>query len=606
MSLRKKRIVTIPELITHLPAVVKDLPKILSGAYYNFTVSPSSKISMGDLWLRTVEKYPNRPCVFYQDKKWTYNEFNQWINRLAHQFAAMGFRKGDVVAVLLENRPELLAVSMAMAKIGGIAALINTAQKHKTLAHSFNLAKPKAVLVGAELWENYNEIRKEVYHAASSVYIVSHDTAEMPKVRGVKHFNRASTGFSPIEPRPSEPICARDPFVYIYTSGTTGMPKASVFSHGRWIKAYSAFGLVSFRLQPEDVLYVSLPFFHATAMVVCWSSVVAGGASVVIRPKFSVSEFWNDVDRYKVTGFGYVGEMCKYLLNAPPHPKEKNNTLTKMIGNGLRPEIWDTFKNRFGIEQVAEFYASSEGNIAFFNMFNLDNTMGFSIAGYAIVEYDKENERPALDRKGFMKKVGMYGTGLLLGEISDRYPFDGYTEKGQTEKVILRNVFKKGDAWFNTGDLVRDLGFFHTQFVDRLGDTFRWKGENVSTTEVEGIITQFPGVAENIVYGVEVTGCSGRAGMVNLILNVPLKSFNLVDFYNYLARELPSYAVPRFIRISTSTEVTGTFKYKKSNLQNDGYDPAKIGKNTFVLMNKKYTRITAKLFGQINCGTISL
>ncbi|MEN9447293.1 MAG: hypothetical protein RJA25_583 [Bacteroidota bacterium] len=605
MSIRDKRVVTIPEIITKLPAVVRALPKILTAVYYNFTISPSTKASITDLWLNTVNKYPNRPCVLYQDKKWTYQEFNAWINRLANQFTEMGFRKGDVVAVLLENRPELLAISMAMAKIGGIAALVNTSQKHKSLAHSFNLAKPKAVLIGAELWENYSEIRTEVDHKASVVYLVAHDKIELPKVRGIKKFDREAKKFSFIEPRPSEAIYAHDPFVYIYTSGTTGMPKASVFSHGRWIKAYSAFGLASIRLEPEDVLYVPLPFFHATAMVVCWSSVVAGGASVVIKPKFSVSEFWNDVEKYQVTGFGYVGEMCKYLLNAPPHPKEKNNTLTKMIGNGLRPEIWSIFKERFGIEQVSEFYASSEGNIAFFNVFNLDNTMGFSIAGYAIVEYDKENERPVRDRKGFMKKVQTHGTGLLLGEISDRYPFDGYTEKGQTEKVIFRDVFKKGDAWFNSGDLVRDLGFSHTQFVDRLGDTFRWKGENVSTTEVEGIITRFPGISENIVYGVEIPGCSGRAGMVNLILEIPIKDFDLDGFYTYLSKELPPYAVPRFIRISPTTEITGTFKYKKSHLQEAGYDPSKTGKEVFALIHKKYNRITAKIFKDINCGTYS-
>lgn len=606
MPARNKRTVSIPELITHLPGVVKDLPKILTALYYNFSITPASKVSVGELWLKSVQRYPNQPCIWYQDKRWNYREFNDWVNRLANQFTEMGFCKGDVVAVLLENRPEILAVTMAMAKIGGIAALVNTAQKHQTLAHSFKLANPKAVLIGVELWANYAEIRDEIDHPASMVYLVAHDSVVMPKVKGIRVFDREASAFSAREPKSTAPIYARDPFVYIYTSGTTGMPKASVFSHGRWIKAYSAFGLTAIRLQPEDILYVSLPFFHATAMVVCWSSVVAGGSSLVIKPKFSVSEFWNDVERYRATGFGYVGEMCKYLLNATPHPKEKYNTLTKMIGNGLRPEIWNTFKERFGIEQVSEFYASSEGNIAFFNVFNLDDTMGFSITSYAIVEYDKENEHPVRDRKGFLKKAEPYGTGLLLGEISDRYPFDGYTEKNQTERVIWRDVFKKGDAWFNTGDLVRDLGFFHTQFVDRLGDTFRWKGENVSTTEVEGILNQFPGIAESIVYGVEIPGCNGRAGMANIIPEGAMAAIDLEELYNYLMQELPPYAVPLFIRLSPQSEITGTFKYKKNHLQDAGYDCEKTGKHVFALIDKKYTRVTPKLRDEINSGNYNL
>ncbi len=345
-----------------------------------------------------------------------------------------------------------------------------------------------------------------------------------------------------------------------------------------------------------------MPFFHATAMVVCWTSVIAGGAAIVIKNKFSVSDFWKDIAKYKATGFGYVGEMCKYLLNSPVDSLEKNNTLTKMIGNGLRPGIWQAFKERFKIDQVSEFYASSEGNIAFFNVFNVDSTMGFSITNYAIVEYDKENEIPVLDHKGFMKKITANGTGLLLGEISKRYPFDGYTEKNKTENSILRNVFQNGDAWFNTGDLVRDMGFLHTQFVDRLGDTFRWKGENVSTVEVEGIINQFEGIMESIVYGVEIPDNSGRAGMANIILGDDAKKINLKKLYLFLNEELPSYAVPLFLRISKHTETTSTFKYKKHTLKEEGYDCKIIHNEVYALIDKKYTLITQKIKEEINNG----
>jgi citronellyl-CoA synthetase len=273
-----------------------------------------------------------------------------------------------------------------------------------------------------------------------------------------------------------------------------------------------------------------------------------------------------------------------------------------MVGNGLRPSIWNNFKERFGIEQIAEFYASSEGNIAFFNTFNLDQTMGFTVTNYAIVEYDKEREQPVSDSKGFLKKVPPGGVGLLLGEITKFYPYDGYTDKSKTESTILRNVFTKGDAWFNTGDLVRDMGFRHTQFVDRTGDTFRWKGENVSTTELEEIINRFEGVKESIVYGVEIPHNSGRAGMVNLILSIPFDQFDLNAFYHYLRKELPSYAVPLFIRFSEETETTTTFKYKKSKLKEEGYDCTKINTPVFALLNGTYERVTIDVMNDINSG----
>jgi len=599
---QSKKTIGFEELIFKLPEVVKDLPKILNALYYNFTITPDSAVSIGEIFNKTVKKYPENVCLYYDDKSWTYAAFNAWINRLANQFLKAGFKKGDVVAVLMENRPELLAISMAMAKIGGVAALINTAQKHKTLLHSLQLAKPKLILIGTELTAHFEDIKEEAKFPDSMVFLVEHDTKKVTKKNKFSFFDIQSAAFSSSEPSLKFKIKAKDANLYIYTSGTTGLPKASIISHGRWIKGYSAFGLTSIRLKENDILYVPLPFFHATAMVVCWTSVIAGGSAIVIKNKFSVSEFWPDIHKYKATGFGYVGEICKYLLNAPVHHLEKNNTLTKMIGNGLRPDIWQSFKDRFQIEQISEFYASSEGNIAFFNVFNVDSTMGFSITSYAIVEYNQENESPVKDRRGFMKKVAANGTGLLLGEITKRYPFDGYTEKSKTEKSILRNVFKKGDAWFNTGDLVRDMGFFHTQFVDRLGDTFRWKGENVSTVEVEGIINQFDGIAESVVYGVQIPKCSGRAGMAKLILQKDTKKINLAHFFQYLNEELPSYAVPLFLRINNEAEITSTFKHKKHQLKEEGFDCEKTGKETYVLHNKTYKRVTIETRDEINAG----
>lgn len=597
---RKKQI-GLFEIIGKVPSVIKDLPKIGKAAFYNFTTNVDSEVSIGAIFEETVQKFPEQICVYYLDRKWTYQEFDEWCNRLANHFVTIGIKKGDVVAVLLENRPELLAVSMALSKIGGIAALLNTAQRNKPLIHSIQLAQPKLLLIDQNLINNYNEIKNTLNFPNNLVFSIADElkrTSSQLKIFDIKSFQ-----YSNQKPNYQPKIFAKDPAMYIYTSGTTGLPKASIISHGRWLKGYSAFGLTSLRLNEKDILYVPLPFFHATAMVVCWSSVVAGGAAIVIKNKFSVSDFWKDIHKYQVTGFGYVGEMCKYLLNTPENPLEKNSTLKKMIGNGLRPDIWQKFKQRFNIEQVAEFYASSEGNIAFFNVFNLDQTMGFSITSYAIVKYDIEKGAPKLDKNGFMQKVKTNGVGLLIGEINERYPYDGYTEKSKTEQTILRNVFTKGDAWFNTNDLVRDMGFGHTQFVDRLGDTFRWKGENVSTQEVEGIINLIDNVEESIVFGVEIPGCNGRAGMAKIILKEN-KALDMDNLYRLLSNELPAYAVPIFVRIAGDAAITSTFKHQKSELKKEGFDINIIKDDVYVLKNKQYILLDKDFHEEICKGDI--
>ncbi|MGH8355840.1 MAG: long-chain-acyl-CoA synthetase, partial [Pseudomonas sp.] len=373
----------------------------------------------------------------------------------------------------------------------------------------------------------------------------------------------------------------KDPCFLIYTSGTTGLPKASIMSHGKWIKAYGGFGHSGLALSNTDVLYLTLPCYHNNAVTVCWSAVLAGGAAIALRRKFSASAFWKDVAHFRATCFGYIGELCRYLLNQPESPEERDNSLTCMIGNGLRPSIWGEFKERFGIQRITEFYASSEGNIGFTNVFNFDNTVGYSPATYAIVRYDLENDRALRDKKGFMQKAAKGEPGLLISEISAKWPFDGYTDPAKSEAAILRDVFKKGDAWFNSGDLMRDIGFKHTQFVDRLGDTFRWRGENVSTTEVENALGAFRGIEDAVVYGVEIPGTNGRCGMAALRLASGL-DLDPAGLAAQLDRSLPPYAAPLFLRLLREVETTGTFKYKKADLKREAYDPTRVGEALFV------------------------
>ncbi|KZZ49938.1 long-chain-acyl-CoA synthetase, partial [Oleiphilus sp. HI0122] len=456
----------------------------------------------------------------------------------------------------------------------------------------------------AELFDAFDEIQECLPSGDHARLWVADLAVEQSRPQGYTDLLEAAQSVADVSnPSSSLEQRANDPLCYFYTSGTTGLPKAAVLTNGRYMKAYGGIGQACIQLKPNDRVYVPLPFYHATALVVAWSSIIAGGACLVLARKFSASQYWDDVIDNRVTALCYIGELCRYLIAKSPSEQDRQHQVKLMFGNGLRPEIWQAFKARFGIERVHEFYGSSEGNVGFMNVFNLDNTVGLSPMPYAIVEYDIDADAPIRFGDGFMRKVEKGQAGLLLGEISDKSPFDGYTEPEKTEKTILRNVFKQGDAWFNTGDMMRDMGYRHAQFVDRLGDTFRWKGENVSTTEVENILGQCSGVIDAVVYGVEIPKTNGRAGMAAL----RMKNGADLDFNEMLGRlqeELPAYAVPLFVRFVDEIESTGTHKYKKAPLKNDAYDPDKCGKHVYVLLpgESDFQQLTKDIFKKIEAA----
>lgn len=599
-------LITPTRFIAHLPATLGRVPRMLRGLYYTGIRNREKNLSLGWALERAARLYPDALALLEGQRRLSYALFNGWANRLARAFQAEGVKHGSVVAVMLENRAELLVTLAALAKLGAVGALINTTQRGQVLAHSLNLVSPGHFVVGEELREAFDEVRANLQGGAERLYwVADDDTLRDPgqAPAGWANLMRLAQAQASDNLAETTQVRLKDACFYIYTSGTTGLPKASIMSHGRWIKAYGGFGHSGLGLGRDDVLYLTLPCYHNNAVTVCWSAVLAGGAAIALRRKFSAKAFWKDVRHYNATCFGYIGELCRYLLNQPPCEEERDNSLTCMIGNGLRPSIWGEFKNRFGIERITEFYAASEGNIGFTNVFNFDNTVGFSPATYAIVRYDLENDRPLRDAKGFMEKVGKGESGLLISEISDKWPFDGYTDPAKTQAVIYRDVFKQGDAWFNTGDLMRDLGFKHTQFVDRLGDTFRWKGENVSTTEVENVLGAFPGVEDAVVYGVEIPGTDGRCGMAALRL-APGQALDGKALAEHLDRELPAYAVPLFLRLLQQVETTGTFKYKKADLKSAGFDPRQVGEALFVRLPGEvdYRLLDEGVFGAIQRG----
>ncbi|MDX1817875.1 MAG: long-chain-acyl-CoA synthetase [Marinobacter sp.] len=598
------------DLVRSLPGVLRRLPSIAKGLYYYSVKDDDADLTLGRLVEQNAEKHGQRPAILFNDLSVTWRELNDWSNRIAQYLNDQGLQKGDAIAVLLENRPELLAVVAGAAKIGVACAMLNTSQKGKVLAHSINLIQPRMIVAGEELVAPLKAIRKDIHpdHPQPFQFLANTNTLNV--------FGEAPAGFTNmaehVSARSSSPVHLNDPptmgdtAVYLYTSGTTGLPKAAPGSHKKFVRAYGGFGLMSLAMGPEDVLYCTLPLYHGTALLVCWGSVLAGGSAIALRRKFSASAFWDDVRHYHATTFGYVGELCRYLLNQPPSDQDRNHSLTKMIGNGLRPSIWREFKERFGIETVAELYASSEGNIGFSNFFNMDNTVGFSTAPYKLVKYHEGTRDPIRNEKGRLEEAKKGEPGLLIGEINKKWAFEGYTQKEATEKSILRNAFKKGDAWFNTGDVLREIGWRHLQFVDRMGDTFRWKGENVSTTEVENIIDGSGLVQEAIVYGVEIPGTNGKAGMVTLVPQNGGTDFDPNALARYLQDNLPPYAVPVFVRVTHEIEKTGTFKYRKVDIQKAGFTLERPHEEVYAWLpgTAGYTRLTPDLVSQIESGDL--
>ena len=596
------------DVLKQLPFLARKFPALAKGYYYYAILGAHKALAIGDIIELNAEKYADRPAVYYEDRMLTYRQLNAWSNRIAHYLIARGIGRGDAVALAMENRPEFFAVLIGALKVGAACAMINTSQRGQVLAHSLKLTQPKLIVLGEELLENFTSATPDLNITTQDnlLYMADQDTRIDPgqAPHGFLNLAEAIQTYPDSNPKVADRPLTGDTAVYLFTSGTTGLPKAAPASHHKWLKSMGIFGHMSLSMTTEDVMYVTLPLYHGTGLVVCWGATIASGSAIAIRRKFSASEFWNDIRRYRATCFGYVGELCRYLLNQPPQTNDRDHPLRKMVGNGLRPSIWRQFKSRFGIEQVSELYGASEGNIGFSNFLNLDNTVGFSTAPFALVKYHEGTRDPVRNAKGKLEKVAKGEAGLLLGKITSRWNFEGYTQSEATEKAIIRDAFSRHDAWFNTGDVLREIGFRHLQFVDRMGDTFRWKGENVSTTEVENVLDRFPNIGESIVYGVEIPGTNGKAGMATLVAADPKQNIDMNALFQYLQEQLPTYAIPVFIRTTDEIEKTGTFKYRKVDLKKAGYGLERPQDSLWVCLpgNPGYAPLTSALVEKINAG----
>ncbi len=602
---KQNDLITLTQYVKGWLSISWRLPSIIRTTRHLFNIDNQNRESWGSMLEENAKKFPNNVAIKSEEANFTYKEYNEWSNRYAHYFISQGLKKGDSAVVFLENRPGLLIVYSAMAKIGAINTMINTNLRQDSLRHCLTLNPATVFIIGEEVLDAFEEVKPDLnIQPYKNIYFLS-DSGEKSAPAGFIDLKNAVEECPVSNPSTTPLVKPKDTIAYVFTSGTTGgMPKAAIITHSRLVRSSYYNGKIVLNLKPEDTIYVPLPFFHTNALALSWPCIFANGSAVAIRRKFSVSNFWDDVRKYNATVWCYIGELCRYLMNQPPQPGDRKNPLKKIIGNGLRPDIWKNFKKRFWISKVYEIYGAAESNLYFVNILNLDCTVGTCKLPYAIVKYNVDEDEPLRGENVFMQKVKVGETGLLLGEITEENPFVGYISREATESKIFRDVFTKGDVWFNTGDLIRDIGFSHVQFVDRIGDTFRWKGENVSTTMVEEVADIHSKISMSAAYGVLMPGGDGRAGMAAIISETKPEDFDFKDLAEHFQRVLPSYSVPKFIRFKTEFEYTSTHKIKKVNLKKEGFNPRIMTDPLYVLLPSEsaYKPLTKRIYAEIMEG----
>jgi fatty-acyl-CoA synthase len=525
-------------------------------------------------------RHGDKPALVSDRESLTYRALAERSCRYARWALAQGLAKGDVVALLMTNRPEYVPIWLGITRAGGTVALLNTNLAGPTLAFCIDSVAPKHVIIAGEFVDTLSSADS---YRKTAPRIWVHGEACRPHRH--PRLDEAVDAFDggPLSAAERPHLTIEDKALFIFTSGTTGLPKAANINHFRLMLAANAFAGVM-NTGPDDRMYDCLPMYHTSGGVLAIGAVLIGGGTVFIREKFSAREFWNDVVRHRCTLFMYIGELCRYLVNGPPHPQERAHRLRLCCGNGLRPDIWTEFQSRFAIPSILEFYAATEGNVTLFNFEGKPGAVGripwFLTRRFQtkIVRFDMERQAPKRNSLGRCEEAAPGELGEALGRIfqdpsKPTGRFEGYSNASDNETKILRDVFSRGDTWFRSGDLMRRdrEGYFY--FVDRIGDTYRWKGENVSTTEISEVISAFAGIHEANVYGVAVPGREGRAGMAAIVCDSDL---NLADLRSYLSAHLPEYARPLFLRICGEIDVTATFKQRKISLVKDGFDPVPI------------------------------
>ncbi|MHA2326291.1 MAG: AMP-binding protein, partial [Promethearchaeota archaeon] len=527
----------------------------------------NSNISPGILVEQLAQKTPNKYAVLFEDVKWTWEMLNQASNKVANYFIKSGYKTGETIALMMENSPEILSFPLGINKIQGIVSYININQRKKALIHAFQISEPSWIVIDGSSLPYFMEIYKELHFKTNNILVVNEKTKIIHKffdldweLFDISNENPSTTFNSNLSTTNS----------YIFTSGTTGLPKPATQNNARLL---NPFGCLSMKLTPDDVIYCPLPLYHSHALVNGWGSCLQTGCTFAFRKKFSASNFWKDIKKFNATCFFYIGEIPRYLLNRPKSEYVENHTLKKMFGLGLRKDVWDNFKSRFKIEQIHEFYGATDGAGGFYNMEGRPGMIGkITTPGtHAIIKVDQDTNEFLKEENGSYIECKPGETGMLLVAIVENSNYLGYKDRNQTEKRVVRNVLQAGDMFLNTGDLVNFHNGNWVSFADRSGDTFRWKGENVSTLEVENIINTYPDIEMCNVFGVEIPKHDGKAGMAAIKMKAST-TFNPVDFAGFVNDRLPKYSIPIFLRVQNEIELTGTLKLRKVKLKKQGYD----------------------------------
>ena len=566
---------------------------ILGLPRFLFVWKDNKKLSLLNFFDNNVKKRPNDIAFIFEGDEITWKEADEQTNKYAGFLKSQNIHKGDCFAILMDNSPDFLMLLLASFRVGSLAALINTTVSGEGLKHVIGISDVKLITAGASHLEKLSSALGDSDLKNIPIFGMEDNEKIPDQVEDVKKLSRQFSTFIPYQP------IMKDVAAYIFTSGTTGLPKAALVDHAKLVKGSFAGHFLCFNFNKNDRLYMTLPLYHSTGLILGWAASLRSGCPNVIKSKFSASDFWNDVKKYNVNKFIYVGELCRYLMNLPPSDGDKDNPITQISGNGLRPDIWESFQKRFNISKIVEIYGATEAVGMTINSFGRSGMIGRKRSDSTIIHCNKDDGSPILNDEGFCTKVSEGETGLYIQKISSSAKFQGYLDAQASNKKILQNVFKTGDQYFNTGDLITLHDNNWLSFADRVGDTYRWKSENVSTMEVAAILNNASGVMDCNVYGVQVDSAEGKAGMA--AMNVS-DEFSFISFIEHVNKNLNTFQKPYFLRLTKEMQTTGTFKHQKEDLKKQGFNPSLIKDKLYFLQKDNYVEIDQALYNRIHSG----
>ncbi|MDD4801335.1 MAG: AMP-binding protein [Syntrophomonas sp.] len=562
-------------------------------------------ISLGSELEKLAVQQPEHPAIINNERTITYKQFNALANRYANFFREQGFKKGDVVALMMENRPEFLITVTGLSKLGVITSLINIAVRGEVLADSINKCEARAVIIGHEMLDLFKTIEERIRLRAPARLFIEAPNRDFVIPDGFENLNIQLQNISDANPDTTGQITTDDILVYIFSAGNTGWRKASPVTQRRWLKKGFEYVAVA-NLNHNTVQYMCLHLYYNMAFNICFSSMILSGSTMVLKRDFSLQSFWDDIHKYNANYFISVSEMARYILSLPEKSEDAHNPIENMICNGIWGNLIETFRKRYQIKHIFENYGTTEGIGTFINYEEILDMCGnltlLGIRQGELVRCDPISDEIIYDAEGRAVKCSPGEAGLLIGEINELNRYSGYLHEPEaSESRLLRNVFQDGDLYFNSGDLLKLHENDYISFIDRLGDTYRWKGETVSASQVADVILKFFGpIDECFVYGVRIPGNEGRCGMAAIKLLEDQK-LDLKKLLAHIDRRMPRHARPIFIRIYDKLDTSENQQLLKKQLQQESFDLNLISDPMYFLDPGKnqYVPLTTEIYNML-------